>query len=164
MRTDKDPRTIPTLVTDLVQQLTTLVRTEGRLLREELNESVHKVGSGAMVVAAGAMIYIWLMAILPADGKTRWVLMVSALVAVIALLMLRRKLIYWHSEMEIEILSVIETGETKMTTSTAPWLQPHGEWNLHMIDCTPERARFSIIACSAKAGGTSFARLRRLTI
>jgi CPA2 family monovalent cation:H+ antiporter-2 len=38
--------------------------------------------------------------------------------------------------MEVEILSVIETGETKMTTSTAPWLQPHGEWNLHMIDCT----------------------------
>jgi CPA2 family monovalent cation:H+ antiporter-2 len=23
-----------------------------------------------------------------------------------------------------------------MTSTTAPWLQPHGEWQLHMIDCT----------------------------
>jgi CPA2 family monovalent cation:H+ antiporter-2 len=23
-----------------------------------------------------------------------------------------------------------------MTSTTAPWLQPHGEWNLHMVDCT----------------------------
>ena len=33
-------------------------------------------------------------------------------------------------------MSVIETGDNKMTATTAPWLQPHGEWNLHMIDCT----------------------------
>ncbi|MGH7946523.1 MAG: cation:proton antiporter, partial [Opitutaceae bacterium] len=90
----------------------------------------------ALKVGCGALIYMWLVAILPADGNTRWVLLVSAIVSVVALLVLRRKLIYWHSEMEVEILSVIETGETKMTTSTAPWLQPHGEWNLHMIDCT----------------------------
>ena len=90
----------------------------------------------ALKVSCGAMIYMWLVAILPADGNTRWVLMVSAVVAIVALLVLRRKLIYWHSEMEVEILNVIETGETKMTTSAAPWLQPHGEWNLHMIDCT----------------------------
>src|SRR5688572_13740998 len=90
----------------------------------------------ALKVACGAMIYMWLFAILPAEGDTRWVLLVSAVVAVVALLVLRRKLIFWHSEMEVGILNVIETGETKMTTSSAPWLQPHGEWNLHMIDCT----------------------------
>ena len=90
----------------------------------------------ALKISSGAMIYMWLVAILPADGRTRWLLLVSAGVAVIALLILRRKLIYWHSEMEIEILSVIETPDTKMTTTTAPWLQPHGEWNLQMIDCT----------------------------
>ena len=52
------------------------------------------------------------------------------------LLVLRRKLIYWHSEMEVEIMSVIETGDTKMTSSQAPWLHPHSEWNLQMVDCT----------------------------
>jgi CPA2 family monovalent cation:H+ antiporter-2 len=38
--------------------------------------------------------------------------------------------------MEVELMSAIETGDNKMTATTAPWLQPHGEWNLHMIDCT----------------------------
>lgn len=90
----------------------------------------------ALKIGSGAMIYLWLVAILPADGVTRWLLVVSAIVAVIALLVLRHKLIYWHSEMEVEILNVIETGDTKMTSSTAPWLQPHGEWNLQVIDCT----------------------------
>jgi monovalent cation:H+ antiporter-2, CPA2 family len=89
-----------------------------------------------MKVACGATIYAWLVAILPADGTARWLLVVSALVALVALLVLRRKLIYWHSEMEVEIMSVIDTGNGKMTASTAPWLQPHGEWNLQMIDCT----------------------------
>lgn len=90
----------------------------------------------ALKMGFGAMIYVWLAAIMPAEGAAKWVLLVSVLVAVGALLILRRKLIYWHSEMEVEILSVIETGDTRMTATTAPWLQPHGEWNLHMIDCT----------------------------
>ena len=90
----------------------------------------------ALKMGCGAAIYLWLMAIVPADGTTRWLLLVSAVVAVVALLILRRKLIFWHSEMEVEILSVIETGEARMTSTAAPWLQPHGEWNLQMIDCT----------------------------
>jgi CPA2 family monovalent cation:H+ antiporter-2 len=57
-------------------------------------------------------------------------------VAVVALLVLRRKLIFWHSEMEVEILNVMDIGDAKMSSSAAPWLQPHGEWNLHMVDCT----------------------------
>ncbi len=90
----------------------------------------------ALKVGFGAMMYVWLAAIMPAEGAAKWVLLVSALVAFAALVILRRKLIYWHSEMEIELLSVIETSDTRMTATTAPWLQPHGEWNLHMIDCT----------------------------
>jgi CPA2 family monovalent cation:H+ antiporter-2 len=90
----------------------------------------------ALKIGSGGLIYLWLVAILPADGNTRWLLLVSAAVAVIALLVLRRKLIYWHSEMEVEILSVIETGDTKLSSTTAPWLQTHGEWNLQMVDCT----------------------------
>lgn len=87
-------------------------------------------------IGAGAAMYIWLASILPAEGTARWLLVLSAVVAVFALIVLRRKLIYWHSEMEVEILSVIETGDTKMTATTAPWLDSHTDWNLHMIDCT----------------------------
>jgi CPA2 family monovalent cation:H+ antiporter-2 len=90
----------------------------------------------ALKFAAGVGLYAWLTAILPAEGTTRWLLVVSGVVAVVALLLLRRKLILWHSEMEIEIMSTIETGDGKMSVSAAPWLQPHTKWNLRMVDCT----------------------------
>jgi CPA2 family monovalent cation:H+ antiporter-2 len=112
----------------LYAQITTKGLPRARQLRP-LVETTLKVG-------CGAMIYLWLVAILPAEGNSRWVLIVSAIVAVVALLALRRKLIYWHSGMEVEILTVIENGTTKMSATAAPWLQPHGDWNLHMIDCT----------------------------
>jgi monovalent cation:H+ antiporter-2, CPA2 family len=94
------------------------------------------VVENALKVSAAAGLAIWLLAIMPIGDTARWLLLFSAVLALIALLVLRRKLIYWHSEMEVEILSVIETGDTQMTATTAPWLQPHGEWNLHMVDCT----------------------------
>lgn len=90
----------------------------------------------ALKIGFGILIYLWIAAIAPVDDSVRWLFPVSAVVAAVALLILRRRLIYWHSEMEVEILSVIETEDKKMTSTTAPWLQPHGEWNLHMIDCT----------------------------
>ncbi len=73
---------------------------------------------------------------MPLEGTSKWLLLLSGVIALIALVVLRHKLIYWHSELEVELLSVIETGDQKMTATTAPWLQPHGEWKLHMIDCT----------------------------
>jgi len=87
-------------------------------------------------VAASAVIYLWLSAILPAEGTARWLLAVSGLVALLAILLLRRKLIRWHSELEVELAAVIERGEGRMSSTSAPWLQAHGEWNLQMIDCT----------------------------
>jgi len=87
-------------------------------------------------LAAAAAIYGWLSAILPAEGTARWLLVVSGLVALFAVLLLRRKLILWHSELEVELASVIERGDGRMSATTAPWLQPHQEWNLQMIDCT----------------------------
>lgn len=58
MTPDKDNRSIPNLFSDLVQQLSALVQTEGRLLRSELSQSAHRVGNGAMEVAAGAMLLL----------------------------------------------------------------------------------------------------------
>ena len=85
---------------------------------------------------AGAGLFFWLVAILPAEGTARWLLLASALVAIGALILLRQKLIYWHSQLEVELHSVIETDNGRMTATTAPWLQPHGDWQLQMIDCT----------------------------
>ena len=57
------------------------------------------------------------------------------LVAVVALALFWRKLVFWHSQLEIELKTVITSAEGKMTATSAPWLQAHGDWNLHMIDC-----------------------------
>lgn len=90
----------------------------------------------ALKVAAGVAICAWLMAILPAEGTARWLLGVTALVALVALFVLRRQLVFWHSEMEVEIMSALEAGEGRRSAAAAPSLQPHGKWNLRMIDCT----------------------------
>jgi CPA2 family monovalent cation:H+ antiporter-2 len=85
---------------------------------------------------AGAGLFFWLVAILPAEGTARWLLLASGLVALTALILLRQRLVYWHSHLELELNSVIETSDSRMTATTAPWLQPHGDWQLQMIDCT----------------------------
>jgi CPA2 family monovalent cation:H+ antiporter-2 len=106
--------------------------TRGRADRVRMRPAIET----AFKVAAALGIALWLVAILPIGDMTKPLLLFSGVLALIAVLVLRRKLIYWHSEMEVEILSAIDTDSAKMTATTAPWLQPHGEWNLHMIDCT----------------------------
>lgn len=84
---------------------------------------------------AGAAIFLWLMAVVPTEGTARWLLLGSALVAIVGLLLLRQKLIYWHSTLEVELQGMMASTSHKMSTTTAPWLQPHSDWNLHVIDC-----------------------------
>jgi CPA2 family monovalent cation:H+ antiporter-2 len=83
---------------------------------------------------AGSAMFFWLFALLPAEGNARWLLLASVVIAVIALALLWRKLVFWHSQLEIELKTVITSAEGKMTATSAPWLQAHGDWNLHMID------------------------------
>ena len=70
-----------------------------------------------------------------AEGRTRWVLLAVAVVVVGALAVLWRRLVFWHSQLEVELKEVITSAEGKMTATSAPWLQQHGDWQLHMIDC-----------------------------
>lgn len=58
MTDERDTRSIPNLVTDLVDQLSSLVRTEGQLLRSELKEGASRAGSGMLEMAAGAMMLL----------------------------------------------------------------------------------------------------------
>ncbi len=108
------------------------ITTRGHVHAKRLRHLIETV----LKIACGAAMYAWLSAILPAEGTAKWLMVLSAVLALVALIVLRRKLIYWHSEMEVELLSVMEASDSRMTSTAAPWLQPHGEWNLHMIDCT----------------------------
>jgi CPA2 family monovalent cation:H+ antiporter-2 len=55
---------------------------------------------------------------------------------VVAVVLLRRRLIYWHCVLEVELTTMMHTSEQKMTSTTAPWMGRHPDWDLHMIDCT----------------------------
>ncbi|HEY4989068.1 MAG TPA: TrkA C-terminal domain-containing protein, partial [Opitutaceae bacterium] len=93
------------------------------------------IEAGLKVVLV-AVLTVWLIAIVPAEDTARWLLLASALVAVAAVVLLRRKLIYWHCLLEVELMTMMETSETKLTSTAAPWLGRHPDWDLHMIDCT----------------------------
>ena len=93
------------------------------------------VETGLKALAAG-LLTIWLIAIVPAEDTARWLLIASAGGAALAVVLLRRRLIYWHCVLEVELKNTIEVSESKMTSTTAPWLGKHPDWDLHMIDCT----------------------------
>ena len=50
-----DSRSLTTLVGDLAEQASTLIRTEARLLRTELSEKFSKMGTSAIEVVADHM-------------------------------------------------------------------------------------------------------------
>jgi CPA2 family monovalent cation:H+ antiporter-2 len=84
---------------------------------------------------AGMSLYVWLSTLLPTEGRARWIIIVSGLVAIAALVFFRRKLVYWHSEMEVGLQEVFAKGEQMGTDMAAPWLQPHHDWHLSVMDC-----------------------------
>ncbi len=89
----------------------------------------------ALKGVAGVALFLWLVMLLPTDGTARLLLLASALVALAAVFLLRQRLIYWHSHLEVELQSVMNSAEHTMAGSAAPWLHPHEDWNLHIMDC-----------------------------
>jgi CPA2 family monovalent cation:H+ antiporter-2 len=86
-------------------------------------------------ILAGAGMYVWLSSILPVEGLAKWLLPIMALTAILSLVLLRRRLIFWHSEMEVELQTVLAAGSGHMSSGAVPWLEGHDEWNFAMIDC-----------------------------
>ncbi|MFA5266285.1 MAG: cation:proton antiporter [Opitutaceae bacterium] len=86
-------------------------------------------------ILSGAGMFVWLATILPVEGAAKWLLPFIGLVAVTVFLFLRRKLIYWHSEAEVEIQEMLSPARPAMSATAAPWLQSNDEWNLAVIDC-----------------------------
>ena len=73
------------------------VTTKGRANQTTLRPVVET----GLKIAAGAGLFLWLAAILLAEGTARWLLVGCGLLAVAALLRLRHKFICWHSEFEV---------------------------------------------------------------
>jgi len=87
-------------------------------------------------VIVGLGLYIWLASVLPINGGARVVVLGSALVGLIALYFLQRRLVLWHSELEVGLQDVLKGGGERVVADTqAPWLRPHGDWDLSVTDC-----------------------------
>jgi len=86
-------------------------------------------------ILAGAAMYVWLSSVLPMEGLAKWMLLLLVIIALGSLLLLRRRLIYWHSEMEVELYSIFSAREANLAAGAVPWLEGHDEWRFAMIDC-----------------------------
>jgi CPA2 family monovalent cation:H+ antiporter-2 len=84
---------------------------------------------------AGLLLLLWLGAILPISGMARWLPLIALVVVGLAFLVLRRRLVYWHSVVEVELQEILTQGDQKFTGTTAPWMAAHSDWNLTLTDC-----------------------------
>lgn len=55
MSVDREPRSVPDLLSDLLRETTELFRTEGRLIRAEISDKVSQLQVGGGSLAAGAI-------------------------------------------------------------------------------------------------------------
>ncbi len=85
---------------------------------------------------AASGLYVWLSSILPVEGVGKWMLFLMVALAVGGVFFAGRKLIYWHSEMELELQAILSPSRAGFSSAGVPWLQPHGEWDFAIIDCT----------------------------
>jgi CPA2 family monovalent cation:H+ antiporter-2 len=86
-------------------------------------------------VVAGLLLFLWLVALLPLEGMARWLPAVALIVVLVGFLFLRRRLVYWHSLLEVELDEMLNPADQKFTSTTAPWMAPHADWNLTLGDC-----------------------------
>jgi CPA2 family monovalent cation:H+ antiporter-2 len=107
------------------------VSTRG-LRRAAVLRPIVETGLKAVV---GTGLFLWLSAILPLGGVTRWLLAAVSVLALAGLVFFWRKLIYWHSELEVELNEILRAAEPGGSATGAPWLQPHAEWNLNVSEC-----------------------------
>ncbi|HEU5081577.1 MAG TPA: cation:proton antiporter [Opitutaceae bacterium] len=108
------------------------VATSGRPGAARLGPIVESV----FKVVGGTGLYLWLATILPMNGGLRWVLVGSLLLGLVVLFFFQRKLVYWHSELEVGLQDVFRGGDSGVTADTsAPWLRAHSEWDISVTDC-----------------------------
>jgi monovalent cation:H+ antiporter-2, CPA2 family len=84
---------------------------------------------------AAVGIYVWLATISPLTGGGRWLLVASLFVAIVGVALFRRRLVLWHSELEVGLQSALKSGSKISPDTHAPWLRPEGDWEINVVDC-----------------------------
>ncbi|AKC82267.1 hypothetical protein IMCC26134_04860 [Verrucomicrobia bacterium IMCC26134] len=93
------------------------------------------IANGARLIALVALV-VWVASFAPLGAVARWILLASLLITATSLLLLRRRLVYWHSELEVELQGLLEENITgRLTATSVPWLGRHDEWKLNVTEC-----------------------------
>jgi len=87
----------------------------------------------AMKVGGGLLVFLWLSSFLPLSGGARWAPLIVVSVVALVVSFFRRKLIYWHSVLEVELQERLAASPGG--GSSAAWLAPHSEWNISLTEC-----------------------------
>jgi len=90
--------------------------------------------TGLKTVAAVG-VFVWLASFLPTGGSVKWLLVGTLLVMTGAMFLLKRKIVYWHSELEVELQGLLTGGDERLSATAAPWLRPHEDWKLSVGEC-----------------------------
>jgi CPA2 family monovalent cation:H+ antiporter-2 len=117
-------------------------QTSPRAVHERLRPLI---ANGIRLVGT-VLLVIWVGSFAP-TGAARWTLVAGALVAATALLLLRRRMIYWHSELEVGLHDILaDDSSRRLSATSVPWLGRHEEWKLAVTECViPDLA-----ACSGQ--------------
>ncbi len=92
------------------------------------------IESGIKTVSV-VLIFVWLSSLPPLGNCEPWIPLLFLVLVLAALLLMRRKLVYWHSVLEVELQQRLTQNEKELSATTAPWLAPHGEWQLGLTEC-----------------------------
>jgi CPA2 family monovalent cation:H+ antiporter-2 len=93
------------------------------------------IANGARLIALVTLV-VWVASFAPSGAVARWILLASLLIAATSLLLLRRRLVYWHSELEVELQGLLDENTTgRLTATSVPWLGRHDEWRLNVTEC-----------------------------
>ncbi len=117
--------------TSALAMLYAQVTTQGHPLAARLAPVVET----GLKVGTGLLLLLWLSAILPISGVGRWLPAAALIAILLGFLVLRRRLVYWHSKLEVELQVMMDQGDQKFTGTTAPWMAAHSDWNLALTDC-----------------------------
>jgi len=87
--------------------------------------------TGLLTVFAVA-IFIWLWLLLPVDFSALWTVLTIGLVLVLLVFLLRRKLIWLHSKIEVELEEALAAPNEKANRDVQELVSPHHDWNIHV--------------------------------
>lgn len=112
----------------IVAEFSTRSQPEGRRSRVAA-----LIANGVRLVATVALV-IWVGGFAP-GGAAGWTMAAGALLAIAALIVLRRRMIYWHSELEVGLQGVLgEGGPGRMGGSSMRWFGRREEWKISISE------------------------------